>query len=371
VVNPSRAPEKILIRSPNWIGEQILAFPFFHYLRQAYPRAHIAAACVPWVASIQFRALVDTVFVLPAPHSRSVLAKLLAVEDGARMLREAGPWELGFCLPNSLSSGWSMFRAGVRVRRGYVREGRGMLFNEGLPWDADGSRHRAEVYVGLLPDGARPERPVERFWGRPSDDGLTPRIAGVLERFDAARNWPDAKPMDPPRDPYWVLAPGTRAESRRWPEECFAALARRVAAETGWTGIVVGGPDDGAVAGRLSRDPDLRLQDWTGRGPVTAYWRLFAGAKFTVGNDSGLAHVASLCGSPVQIVWGAGDPSRTKPLGPGRVGVAFNPVDCWPCERNTCSEPAAGRLRCLRGISPEMVWSDIKRLSGDRLSIQR
>jgi heptosyltransferase-2 len=370
VLSASNSAERILVRSPNWIGEQILAFPFFHYLRQAYPRAHIAAACVPWVASVQFRALVDAVFILPAPQGRSVLAKLGAMEEGARMLREAGPWDLGFCLPNSLSSGWSMFRAGVRIRRGYVREGRGLLLNQGLPWDSGGSRHRAEVYVGLLPCGAGPECPVEQFWGVPSGDDLAPGIPGVLERFDAVRNWPDAEPMDPPHGPYWVLAPGTRAESRRWPEEYFAALSRRIALETGWTGIVVGGPDEGAAAGRLSRDRELKLLDWTGRGPVTAYWRVFAGARFTVSNDSGLAHVASLCGSPMEIVWGAGDPRHTKPLGPGMVRVAFNPVDCWPCERNTCSQPAAGKLQCLRGILPEMVWSDIKRLSQDCLVSQ-
>lgn len=51
-------PQKILVRAPNWIGDQILAYPFFHHLRAGYPGAQITAVCQPWVASVQFRHLV-------------------------------------------------------------------------------------------------------------------------------------------------------------------------------------------------------------------------------------------------------------------------------------------------------------------------
>ena len=65
--NPSKPgvkPPTILVRAPNWIGDQVLAFPFFHHLRKAYPKAHIAAVCVPWVENVQFKTLVDEVIVL-------------------------------------------------------------------------------------------------------------------------------------------------------------------------------------------------------------------------------------------------------------------------------------------------------------------
>jgi len=356
----SGSPQKILVRSPNWIGDQIMAYPFFYYLRRAFPRAHIAAACVPWVASLQFRSLVDEVLVVPKPERHALLAGVRAIGEAARILRKAGPWDWGFCLPNSLSSAWSLLRAGARVRRGYKKDGRGMLLNQGLAWGPVASMHRSEVYIRLLPPELLPVRPVQdppRVW--PEDD-LDPATASALQRFDPRRDWPEARPMDPPQGAYWVLAPGTRAESRRWPEEYFAALARRVVAETGWTGIIVGGADEGALAGRLGRDPEVKLLDWTGRGEVTAYWRVFAGARFTLANESGLAHVASLCGSPTQIVCGAADPRHTRPLGPGKVRLAFNPVDCWPCERNTCSQPGPDALKCLRGIRPQDVWNQIK-----------
>jgi ADP-heptose:LPS heptosyltransferase len=188
---------------------------------------------------------------------------------------------------------------------------------------------------------------------------LDPGVPSVV-KFEPEKSWPSAEPLKPPVDgPYWVLAPGSTAESRRWPMESFAALARRISSETGWPGVVVGGPSEAPIAARLCEIQELHLKDFTAQGSVASLWPVFSGAKFTLSNDSGLAHVASICGSPVQIVWGAGDPKRTEPLGPGRVRVLFNPVDCWPCERNSCSRPEGQKLACIRGIDPENVWEEL------------
>ncbi len=215
---------------------------------------------------------------------------------------------------------------------------------------------------GLLADaegGTAPE--VRGFWGTPPDNELDPWIAGELERFPADSAWPEARTIEPPEGDYWVLAPGATADSRRWSESQFAALARKVAAETGWTGVIVGGPKEAPLAARLREDRAAKLKDWTARGPVSGLHRLFSGARFTVTNESGLAHVASLCGSPVQIVCGAADPRRTRPIGPGRVQVTVNAVECWPCEKNVCSQQGDRYLQCLKGIHERDVWDEISK----------
>lgn len=103
------------------------------------------------------------------------------------------------------------------------------------------------------------------------------------------------------------------------------------------------------------------LLDFTALGPPSCLWKIFRQSRFTVSNDSGLAHIAALAGAFVQIVWGAGDPLRTRPLGPGRVQVAVNPVDCWPCEKNSCQQSASLNLQCLLGLKPETIWKEIER----------
>jgi heptosyltransferase-2 len=361
MIQHAQTPHKIVVRAPNWIGDQILAYPCFHYLRQGYPDAHITAVCPPWVAAIQFRHLVDEVCILPQPTGSSVWARLRALEAGARLLRTQGPWDLGLCLPNAFSSAWLLARAGVRWRRGYATDGRGWLLHDPLVWKTQASQHRAETYVQVLPDAIRPQDAVQKFWGESGRDASTPRTPDVCDRFDARRAWPVADLVEPPASPYWVLAPGSMAMSRRWPREKFAELARQIARATGMCGLVVGGAAETTVAQLLCADAELKLADWTARGVVAAYWQVFRQARFTVSNDSGLAHVAALCGSPVYIAWGAGDPHKTRPLGPGRVSIVRYPVDCWPCERNVCLQPKERTIACLQGLRPEAVWQEIQR----------
>jgi len=354
--------QRIVVRAPNWIGDQILAYPFFHYLRQGYPAAQITVACMPWVASIQFRHLVDAVCVLPQSSSSSIWAKARAMQAQVKLLRAQGPWDLGICLPNSFASAWLLARAHVQWRRGYSADGRGWLLHDRLRWETWRTRHRAEAYVWLLPDQVRPHRAVQDFWEEPACNRSGSDTPSMPKQFDAGRAWPVETLIAPPTYDYWVLAPGSMAASRRWPVERFAALARHIAHATGLSGLVVGGTAEAAVAHQLCQDPVLSLADCTARGAVAAYWQVFRQAHFTVSNDSGLAHIAALCGSPVYIVWGAGDPEKTQPLGPGPVRIMHHAVDCWPCGRNVCFQPQERTIACLRGIYPEAVWKEIQRL---------
>jgi lipopolysaccharide heptosyltransferase II len=354
-------PQKILVRAPNWIGDQVLAFPFFYYLRQRYPQARIVSVCAPWVESIQFRNLVDDVVVLPRLLQKGWRAKFEHLEKGAELLRKKSEWDLAITLPNSFSSAWQIFRAGAKSRRGFSADSRGILLNQRVDWKRAAAMHRADAYLQLLSEMGRggAESVIRRaasFWGVLPENELDPGIPGVLPQFDAERAWPDAEVLEPPAQKYWVLAPGSNAESRRWPVERFAALARKITEETGWIGIIVGGVAEAPLAETLSGS---KLLDRTARGGVSGLWKVFRQAQFTVANDSGLAHVASLCGSPVQVVWGAGDPRKTRPIGPGPVQISLNAVECWPCERNLCSLQEGKRLDCLRGVSVDMVWSEI------------
>ncbi|MEK6704436.1 MAG: glycosyltransferase family 9 protein [Bdellovibrionota bacterium] len=343
---------KILIRSPNWIGDQVLAYPFFHMLRKSQSQAHIVVACLPWVEALQYRDLVDEVHVLDKPASIGFFHRFDSVESGARRLRKMGPWDLGIAMPRSFSTAWLLFRSSVKHRRGYKGDGRGLLLNDALEWQPHSKSHRATAFAALVPGhepGSNPPEPV------------------ITDRFDFERSWFGLTFLEPPDFPYWVLAPGSVAESRRWPVDRFIELAKIIYAETGWKGLVVGGAAEASLASLMLGEAlhKNELLDWTARGRVSSYASVFRNAKFTVSNDSGLAHVASLCGSPVQIVWGAGDPRMTAPIGPGKVKITCNPIECWPCEQNTCpiaSQTVSndGKNACLKGIKASMVWNDIK-----------
>jgi heptosyltransferase-2 len=356
-------PRTILVRAPNWIGDQVLAFPFFYYLRRAYPEAKITAVCVPWVADIQFRTLVDEIVPLVKPRPGSnFFEKFRHLDLESKRVGALADWDLGISMPNSFSAAWLLYRAGAKRRRGFASEGRGFLLNEKIPMPDErfGIHHRAQAYIDLLPEKARPKREIREFWGVLPENELDEPLPGELAGFDAARFWPGPR-IAKPKGLYWILAPGATADSRRWPLDYFIGLARKVSEATNLTGVIIGGPKEAPLAERLCQFEELRLVDYTARGPIPGLTDLFAGAEFTVTNESGLAHVASFCGSFTQIVCGAADPRRTKPTGPGIVQVSLNAVECWPCERNVCSQAPDKQIQCLKGIKPETVWEEIRR----------
>ncbi|MBL7716850.1 MAG: glycosyltransferase family 9 protein [Bdellovibrionales bacterium] len=357
-----RNATKILVRCPNWIGDQVLAYPFFFALRKIYPHATIAAVCRPWVRSIQFQGQVDQVFELPRSGG------LVELYRNAREIRAAGPWDLAISLPNSFSAALHLFLTGAKTRIGYAFDGRSFLLTTRLPWDDRRELHRSQAYLNLLGDaGAEAVKnlPATRFFGALPENPLDQKTPGVLEIFEGKKEWMPKGGLPEglkPGEPYVVFAPGATAESRRWSTESFSALAGLIQEKWKYAVVVVGGKAEKPLAQQMvARAGEGRIIDWTDRGGVSDLYSVFNQARFTVCNESGLAHVSALSGAMTQIVCGAADPRRTQPIGPGKVQVSFNPVECWPCEKNVCLQQGDKKIQCLRGISPEGVFQEIQR----------
>lgn len=342
---------KILVRAPNWIGDQILAYPFFYYLREAYPKAHITSVCVDWVEDIQFKNLIDEVYVLSGMKEQGFASRFLELTRHGRILKTKGPWDLSFSLPNSFSAAWLLYRSEAKKRIGYSQDFRGFLLNEKKEWAKVKNIHRSQAYLELLGEKTPTLRALDFWSGSDAFPG---------HEFNPQSAWKNSIAVEPPSEKYWICAPGATAESRRWSIDQFVLLAKKIKENFGWTGVLIGGAKEAPLASYLCDDPVLGIKDFTARGPVTCLWKIFQNAQFTVCNESGLAHFASLCGSKVQIICGAADPKRTKPIGPGEVSVKANPVECWPCERNICIYDDHRKLQCLRGIKPDEVWESIQ-----------
>lgn len=337
--------KKILIRAPNWIGDQILAYPFFREVRRRHPDAHITSVCTAWVKELQFQKQVDRVIELPSMKDRSWWQRLSLLEKVSDQVRRDGPYELGYCLPDSFSSAYLLFRSNVRKRIGYRLDGRGFLLTES-------PRLVAPLGSGLTPY----HRSVEYL--RLLDSGINEMEK--LVNFSAQDEWGHSADTRPMQKPYWIAAPGATADSRRWPMEHWIELARIIKDKMGISGLVVGGPKEVPFALRICEADGTGMKDRCGMGSVDQLFPWFRHAEFTVTNESGLSHLSSLSGGFTQIVCGAADPRRTQPLGPGYVQVALQALPCWPCEKNVCWRPEPKTNECLRRTSAEEVFDQIQ-----------
>ncbi|HEX5506544.1 MAG TPA: glycosyltransferase family 9 protein [Thermomicrobiales bacterium] len=379
---PAREPRRLLVVKLADIGDVLNTTPALHALRARYPRARIAVlttrngaqalARSPDVDEILTfdKGLFDRVGGSAAPRA------LLAGLRFALRLR-AGRYDT-LVLLHHLVTGWGTHKyailalwSGARTRAG-LDNGRGWFLT-----------HRA-YDRGF---GAINER---RYWlvvaatlGAPADDDR-PRFVVTDGDVDAAGRLL-APALRAPDQPIIVFHPtvGPYAPSRRWPAARFAAVADRLARETGALPVFVGGPGDAAATAEvvaLMRGPAL---DLAGKTDLPALAGLLRRAALVVGNESSVGHLAAALGVPLLTIAG---PSNDRAWAPyGAATVTLPPDDTLPDLPATsavavrCVEPRAPCLytgygpgnphgcpycHCLTGVDAERVAALALRLLG-------
>lgn len=293
------APERVLVRLPNWLGDVLMARPLLFGLRAALPGA--AVWCVGPAGAMELLRGDGTADEwLPWPADRAGRRALLA------RLR---PWRAGLALvlPPSFSSALFAWRTGATRRVGYRAEARFPLLTRALPRPARGDMHLAEEYLALAAEAG-----VEQALRVPP--GLVTTAA-------------------PGR--YALLGPGAiYGPAKRWPAARFAEVGRALAAR-GLEVKVVGTAAEASVCGEVAAGIGAGGESLAGSTDLARLAGLAAGAAVAVCNDSGLAHLCAAAGAPTVVVFGSTSSAWTAPLGP-RVRVVQRAPVCSPCFRRDC-----------------------------------
>jgi ADP-heptose:LPS heptosyltransferase len=118
--------------------------------------------------------------------------------------------------------------------------------------------------------------------------------------------------------PEVLVHPGSGSPAKNWPAERFAAVIRLLHRPVR---LIVGEADDEPAARlearlgrRLPRLERPSLQELAAR---------LAGCHAYLGNDSGVSHLAGLCGAHAFVLFGPTDPRVWRPLGPHVSIVTF------------------------------------------------
>ena len=108
-----------------------------------------------------------------------------------------------------------------------------------------------------------------------------------------------------------LVHPGSGSPTKNWPADRFAAVIRVLSAPAT---LVVGEADagaadqvDAALGRRVKRLEQPSLEELAGR---------LAGCHAYLGNDSGVSHLAGLCGARTVALFGPSNPGVWRPIGP-------------------------------------------------------
>jgi ADP-heptose:LPS heptosyltransferase len=113
-----------------------------------------------------------------------------------------------------------------------------------------------------------------------------------------------------------LLVPGSSPghPEKRWPAEHFGALALALG-DDGYCPVVIGTAPETPLAARI-RSLCRDALDLTGRTDLVLLGALAQRAVLTVGNETGVCHLAAASGCPVIVLFSGGtDPARCAPRG--------------------------------------------------------
>ena len=247
----------------------------------------------------------------------------------------AARFDAALVLPPSFSSAWLAFRCGARRRVGFAHEGRSWLLTRAMRRPERGNLHLSREYLQLAAALESPEIPLPVLG---VSAGAEREAAAMLARAGLGDR------------PSVILGPGAAyGPAKRWSAERFAALGRQLAAR-GLAVLVCGAASERDICEDVSAAIGDEARSLAGATSLPVQAALCARARFTVSNDSGLAHLSAATGAPTVAVFGSTSSAWTAPLGP-RVRVVQRAPVCSPCFARDC---AIG-YGCLAAVEVDMV----------------
>jgi heptosyltransferase-2 len=348
----ARAPNRLLIIAPNWLGDAVMALPLIADVQRSWPDTELVVAArrsvVPLFARV--RGVSRTIALAGGGGWRG----LAAVRENIASLA-AGAFEAALLLPNSFQAAWVASRAGIPERWGFSRDLRGRLLTRAIARPRPGA-HQAEYYQAL---GAGLGLAIgDRFARVEVQDDDRSRARALLA---AAGLTVEQR--------FAVFAPGAAyGRAKQWLPERYAELAALLA-EHGCATVLVGTSADESVCEAIARaGTGTGTGTSTGTGTGTGTFNLagqtdlasLAGllslSTAVVANDSGAMHLAAAVGAPVVAVFGPTDDRKTSPLRAHASApeplIITTDVWCRPCMLRECPIDH----RCMTGVSARRVF---------------
>lgn len=170
---------------------------------------------------------------------------------------------------------------------------------------------------------------------------------------DRSREWLQKATGRSPNDLKLVaIAPGSKWESKVWPEQRFAEVVQRLIAEFDVFPVIFGGAEDREKGDRLIAEWE-RGANAAGELSVRESAALLKDCDMYLGNDTGTMHLAAAVGTPCVAVFAAIDwVGKWTPFGDNN-RVFRKSVECEGCHTPMCFN----NHKCLDLVTVDEVYA--------------
>ncbi len=318
----------ILIVSPNWLGDAVMAMPAVKRFRINNPDVIIVMLAKPSVAPLwRMHDSVDEILELGGGNAATFA---MTHQLRSRKIAQA------FILPNSFRSALIPFLACVPKRRGTAFHARSLMVNDPVSFKtekASGKLHQSLEYMKILCGEAH---------GDLFETGFHPPKPALLQELK----------LSPTDIPVCIIPGAARGESKRWP--FFAEAAKQILTKAPAARfIVTGAKGEADLCQRVTDVIGDRAVSVAGRTGLSEFAALLGNCRLVICNDSGGMHLASAAGVPVVTVYGLTDPETTGPIGANATIIRAEGVKA---SRDVPRQSAAA-VAALSSISAQRVAS--------------
>lgn len=315
-------PFRILARSPNWLGDAVMALPAVRAFKTGRPDARLAV-----LAPAKLVPLWETVREVDEVISLEPGQGPMAVARGLR-----GRFEAAVLFPHSLRSALEVWLAGIPRRVGFRGHGRAAFLNQIIKQKKEG----------------RVPRPLHH----------ADRYATIAVRCGGEIPPPHPPRWTPPTEVVIGLCPGAEyGPAKRWPPERFRSVMEILHTRIPCRWKIFGTASDAVPAKEIADGFGGPLENLCGQTDLHGLIAELSAVSVLLTNDTGTMHLADHLGVPLVAVFGSTEPRLTGPRGAHSV-VLRQQVECSPCFLRECPID----FRCMHGVSAEAAVSALMSL---------
>ena len=310
---------RVLVRSPNWLGDMIMALPAIKALSETLQTEKLCVLTRKGFGTVFNR----------QPFVNEVVEFDRSEEAAAHSRLSKEGYDALFLFTNSFRSAWNGWKTGCPVRVGYSGNFRGWLLTDRLGKNT--SLHMNDYYMEIAKSAGAAASAV----------GATFPLTDKEKNFAADLN----------------IAPGSigiplgarYGPAKRWPDESVKEFVDKVMEKTDRTVVLFGTLEEAEQADEIARASE-RVKNLAGKTTVGEMAAVMDRCEWIVANDSGPLHVSAALGKKSIAIFGPTDPALTSPLA-DCVTVVREKPDCAPCHQRICLTDHA----CMKAITAGMI----------------
>lgn len=331
---------KIIVRSPNWIGDAVMSIPALKQIRRIFSGVTITLCS---------RSLIKDVF-SEADFIDEILIFDKSDNPTRNLIRQAQIWRekdfnIAILFTNSFASALLARLADVPLRFGYSTDGRSFLLNKAFPvpeWKEN--RHESYFYLNLV-------REVENdvFGKTTISEDLDISIKVSELRRTEAREILEMNGVDTLKRTVALGVGSINSMAKRWGAEKYAKLNDLLQDKANMNVILVGSKNELDIAMQVYNQSSLKPVVLNGKVSLAQTIAILSEIDLLISNDMGLAHVAPAVGTKTLVIFGPTNEKATQPIGSE---IIRKQVECAPCMLRKCPIDH----RCMKLIPSEEVF---------------